>query len=208
MTAAYPSDIAFTDIVKALQARKGSRRAYANMEYGRGWQTKITADLKAFIEAQISVFLGTANAAGQPYIQHRGGPPGFLRVLDDTTLGFVDYSGNRQYISSGNLLENPKAHLFLIDYAHRRRVKLWGTARFVENDAALIELLMPDGYDARPEQVLLFDVRAWDANCPQHIPQRFEINDVAHLLAERDARIAALEAELHTLRGGSASRRE
>ena len=201
MTDVHPSDIAFTDTVKALQSRKGSRRAYANMENGRGWQTTITPELKTFIEAQISVFLATANAAGQPYIQHRGGPPGFLRVLDESTLGFVDYSGNRQYISSGNLLENPKAHLFLIDYAHRRRVKIWGNARFVENDAALIERLMPDGYAARPEQVLLFDVRAWDANCPQHIPQRFEIADVARLLADRDARIAALEAELHALRG-------
>ena len=201
MTDVHPSDIAFTDTVKALQSRKGSRRAYANMENGRGWQTTITPELKTFIEAQISVFLATANAAGQPYIQHRGGPPGFLRVLDESTLGFVDYSGNRQYISSGNLLENPKAHLFLIDYAHRRRVKIWGNARFVENDAALIERLMPDGYAARPEQVLLFDVQAWDANCPQHIPQRFEIADVARLLADRDARIAALEAEVHALRG-------
>lgn len=201
MTDVHPSDIAFTDTVKALQSRKGSRRAYANMENGRGWQTTITPELKTFIEAQISVFLATANAAGQPYIQHRGGPPGFLRVLDESTLGFVDYSGNRQYISSGNLLENPKAHLFLIDYAHRRRVKIWGNARFVENDAALIERLMPDGYAARPEQVLLFDVRAWDANCPQHIPQRFEVADVARLLADRDARIASLEAEVHALRG-------
>lgn len=201
MTDVHPSDIAFTDTVKALQSRKGSRRAYANMENGRGWQTTITPELKTFIEAQISVFLATANAAGQPYIQHRGGPPGFLRVLDESTLGFVDYSGNRQYISSGNLLENPKAHLFLIDYAHRRRVKIWGNARFVENDAALIERLMPDGYAARPEQVLLFDVQAWDANCPQHIPQRFEIADVARLLADRDARIAALEAEVNALRG-------
>lgn len=201
MTDVHPSDIAFTDTVKALQSRKGSRRAYANMENGRGWQTTITPELKTFIEAQISVFLATANAAGQPYIQHRGGPPGFLRVLDESTLGFVDYSGNRQYISSGNLLENPKAHLFLIDYAHRRRVKIWGNARFVENDAALIERLMPDGYAARPEQVLLFDVRAWDANCPQHIPQRFEVADVARLLADRDARIAALEAEVHALGG-------
>ena len=201
MTDVHPSDIAFTDTVKALQSRKGSRRAYANMENGRGWQTTIAPELKTFIEAQISVFLATANAAGQPYIQHRGGPPGFLRVLDESTLGFVDYSGNRQYISSGNLLENPKAHLFLIDYAHRRRVKIWGNARFVENDAALIERLMPDGYAARPEQVLLFDVRAWDANCPQHIPQRFEVADVARLLADRDARIAALEAEVHALRG-------
>lgn len=201
MTDVHPSDIAFTDTVKALQSRKGSRRAYANMENGRGWQTTITPELKTFIETQISVFLATANAAGQPYIQHRGGPPGFLRVLDESTLGFVDYSGNRQYISSGNLLENPKAHLFLIDYAHRRRVKIWGNARFVENDAALIERLMPDGYAARPEQVLLFDVRTWDANCPQHIPQRFEVADVARLLADRDARIASLEAEVHALGG-------
>lgn len=208
MTAAFPSDIAFTDTVKTLQSRKGSRRAYANMENGRGWQTTITPELKVFIEEQISVFLGTANAAGQPYIQHRGGPPGFLRVLDDTTLGFVDYSGNRQYISSGNLLENPKAHLFLIDYAHRRRVKMWGTARFIADDAALVERLMPDGYDARPEQVLLFELHAWDANCPQHIPQRFEIDDVARLLTERDARIAALEAELLALREASGLRRE
>lgn len=201
MATVHPSDIAFTDTVKALQSRKGSRRAYANMENGRGWQTTITPELKLFIETQISAFLATANAAGQPYIQHRGGPPGFLRVLDETTIGFVDYSGNRQYISSGNLLENPKAHLFLIDYAHRRRVKLWGNARFVENDAALIERLMPEDYAARPEQVLLFDVRAWDANCPQHIPQRFEVADVARLLAERDARIAALEADVRALRG-------
>ncbi len=208
MTAAFPSDIAFTDTVKTLQSRKGSRRAYANMENGRGWQTTITPELKVFIEEQISVFLGTANAAGQPYIQHRGGPPGFLRVLDDTTLGFVDYSGNRQYISSGNLLENPKAHLFLIDYAHRRRVKMWGTARFIADDAALVERLMPDGYDARPEQVLLFELHAWDANCPQHIPQRLGIDDVARLLTERDARIAALEAELFALREGNLSRRE
>jgi uncharacterized protein len=205
MSTAYPSDIAFTDTVKALQARKGSRRAYANMESGRGWQTRITAELKAFIETQISVFLATANAAGQPYVQHRGGPPGFLRVLDETTLGFVDYSGNRQYISSGNLLENPKAHLLLIDYAHRRRVKVWGNARFVEDDAALIESLMPEDYAARPEQALLFDVHAWDSNCPQHIPQRFEIADIAGLLAERDERIAVLEAALHTLRGNDTS---
>lgn len=207
MTGTFPSDIAFTDTVKAIQSRKGSRRAYANMELGRGWQTRITPDLKAFIEAQISVFLGTANAAGQPYIQHRGGPPGFLRVLDDATLGFVDYSGNRQYISTGNLLENPKAHLFLIDYAHRRRVKIWGTARVVDYEATLIERLMPDDDDARPEQVLLFDVHAWDANCPQHIPQRFEVADVAGLLVERDTRIAALEAELRALRGDTASSR-
>jgi hypothetical protein len=203
MTPVHASDVAFTDTVKRLQTRKGSRRAYAHMERTRGWKTTITPDLRAFIEAQISIFLATANGEGQPYIQHRGGPPGFLRVLDDRTIGFADYSGNRQYISSGNLLENPRAHLFLIDYAHRRRVKLWGTARMVENDPALIERLMPEDYDARPEQALLFQVQAWDANCPQHIPQRFEAADVAHALAERDRKIAALEAELRAIRAGA-----
>ena len=190
------SDIAFTPTVKELQARKGSRRAYASMEARGGWETGITPELQAFIGEQRSLFLATVNAEGQPYIQHRGGPPGFLRVLDAQTLGFVDFSGNRQFISSGNLLENPKAHLFLIDYRQRRRVKIWGEARMVEATPELLARLMPEGYPARPEQVLLFTVHAWDANCPQHIPQRFEAADVAAALAKRDARIAELEAEL------------
>jgi predicted pyridoxine 5'-phosphate oxidase superfamily flavin-nucleotide-binding protein len=190
------SDIAFTPTVKALQARRGSRRAYANMEARSGWETDITPELAQFIAEQRSVFLATVNAEGQPYIQHRGGPPGFLRVLDAHTLGFVDFTGNRQYISSGNLLENPKAHLFLIDYRQRRRVKLWGEARMVEATPELLAQLMPEGYKARPEQVLLFTVRAWDANCPQHIPPRFEAEDVLAALQEKDRRIAQLEAEL------------
>lgn len=194
------SDIAFTPTVKELQARKGSRRAYANMEARGGWETGITPELQAFIGEQRSVFLATVNAEGQPYIQHRGGPPGFLRVLDAQTLGFVDFSGNRQYISSGNLLENPKAHLFLIDYRQRRRVKIWGEARMVEATPELLARLMPEGYNARPEQVLLFTVHAWDANCPQHIPARFEAEDVLAALQEKDRRIASLEAELERLR--------
>ncbi len=199
----YSSDIAFTDTVKSLQTRKGSRRAYARMEASGAWQRTIDATLKTFIEAQISVFLATANAAGQPYIQHRGGPPGFLRVLDAQTLGMVDFSGNRQFITQGNLIENPKMHLFLIDYAQRRRVKLWGTAKIVEHDNALIDALMPEAYSAHPEQVLLVSVHAWDANCPQHIPQRFEAEVVARALADKDRRIEALEAELHALRAQS-----
>ena len=198
----YSSDIAFTETVKALQADKGSRRAYARMEQGGSWQSTISADLAAFIGQQRSVFLATVNADGQPYIQHRGGPPGFVRVLDEQTLGFVDYVGNRQYISSGNLLENPKAHLFLIDYQQRSRVKVWGEARMVEATADLLERLMPTGYKARPEQVLLFTVNAWDANCPQHIPPRFEAGDVQAALQEKDERIAALEARLRELQGG------
>jgi predicted pyridoxine 5'-phosphate oxidase superfamily flavin-nucleotide-binding protein len=196
----YSSDVAFTPTVKAIQARKGSRKGYAGMEERGSWQTRITPDLAAFIEAQISVFLGTANAEGQPYIQHRGGPPGFLRVLDETTIGLADFSGNRQYITQGNLADNPKAFLFLIDYANRQRVKIWGEAKMVE-DKDLIARLMPADYKARPEQALIFTVAAWDMNCPQHIPQRFEAADVAAALAKRDERIAALEAELATLRG-------
>jgi uncharacterized protein len=198
----YPSDVAFSPAVKAIQSRKGSRRGYAQMEDGGSWETRITEDLKAFIEAQTSVFLGTANAVGQPYIQHRGGPAGFLRVIDDKTIGFVDFAGNRQYITAGNLTDNPQAYLFLIDYAHRRRIKIWGTARVVEGDAELTQSLRPQGYRARAEQVILFTVAAWDANCPQHIPQRFEAADVAAALMARDQRIAELEAEVARLRAG------
>ena len=194
------SDIAFTPSVKAIQSRKGSRSAYARMEAQGGWATAISAELAAFIARQESAFLATANADGQPYIQHRGGPPGFLQVLDEHTIAFADFNGNRQYISSGNLADNPKAHLFLIDYATRQRVKLWGTARVVSDDRALIERLMPAGYPAKSEQVILFTVLAWDANCPQHIPQRLDARDVAAALQSRDRKIAELEAEIRRLK--------
>lgn len=196
----HTSDIAFTPVVKAIQARKGSRAAYARMENGAGWSDAIGPELAEFIAAQTSVFLATVNGEGQPYIQHRGGPPGFLRVLDEHTIAFADYRGNRQFISQGNLGENAKAHLFLIDYRHQRRVKIWGEARVVEDDPALLATLMPAGYRARGEQVIVFRVMAWDANCPQHIPQRFEAAEVRQLLEKRDRRIAALEAELAALR--------
>lgn len=194
------SDIAFTPTVKAVQARKGSREAYARMEAHGGWREAIDGELAAFIGAQTSLFLGTANAEGQPYIQHRGGPPGFLKVLDAHTLGLADFSGNRQYITLGNLADNPKAFLFLIDYANRRRFKLWGSARVVEGDAALNERLAVPGYKARVEQAILFHVEAWDANCPQHIPMRFGAADVAAALEDREARIAELEAEVARLK--------
>ncbi len=200
MDTGYSSDVAFTRAVKAVQERKGSRAIYARQEEMGSWKTRITSELKMFIEAQTSVFLATANAQGQPYIQHRGGPPGFLRVLDEATLGFVDFVGNRQYITLGNLAENPKAHLFLIDYAHRKRVKVWGEARVIEDDPVLTTQLMPKGYKARPSQVILFSVLAWDANCPQHIPQRLDAADVATALAGRDRRIAELEAQVALLR--------
>jgi predicted pyridoxine 5'-phosphate oxidase superfamily flavin-nucleotide-binding protein len=199
----YSSDVAFTPSVKALQSRRGSRDAYGRMEARGGWQTRVTPDLAGFIAAQTSVFLATVNAEGHPYIQHRGGPRGFLRVLDDKTIGVADFAGNRQYITQGNLADNPKAHLFLIDYVHGKRVKIWGDARVVEDDAELITRLMPEDYEARPEQAILFTVLAWNANCPQHIPQRFDAADVVAALAERDKRIAALESEVRRLRDKS-----
>jgi predicted pyridoxine 5'-phosphate oxidase superfamily flavin-nucleotide-binding protein len=196
----YSSDVAFTPAVKVIQARKGSRKAYAHVEQNGGWRTEVDDDLATFLANADSLFLATASADGQPYMQHRGGPKGFVKVLDNHTLGFADYSGNRQYITQGNLAENPKAHIFIMDYAHRRRVKLWGTARVVEDDPALLTSLMPAGYKARPEQVILFSIAAWDTNCPQHIPQKFDAGDVAAALAGRDTRIAELEAELTALK--------
>jgi len=201
------SDIAFTSTVKAVQARKGSREAYARMEAHGGWRQAIDEDLAAFIALQRSFFLATANAEGQPYIQHRGGPAGFLRVLDEHTLGLADFSGNRQYITQGNLQDNPKAFLFLIDYVNRRRIKVWGTAEVVEGDEALNARLAVPGYKARVEQAILFHVEAWSANCPQHIPQRFEAADVMTAITMRDARIAELEAEVERLSGRGPSAR-
>jgi predicted pyridoxine 5'-phosphate oxidase superfamily flavin-nucleotide-binding protein len=200
------SDVAFTPTVKAIQARKGSREAYARMDAHGGWSTTVDDELAAFIAAQTSFFLGTANADGQPYIQHRGGPPGFLRVLDEHTLGLADFSGNRQYLTQGNLQDNPKAFLFLVDYVNRRRFKLWGTAEVVEGDEALNARLAVPGYKARVEQAILFHLEAWDANCPQHIPQRFEAADVMTAIVLRDARIAELEAEVERLSQGGGSR--
>ncbi|GEO02314.1 pyridoxamine 5'-phosphate oxidase [Novosphingobium sediminis] len=190
-----PTDVAFTASVKAAQARKGSRVIYEGMEMGRSLE-----DLAPFISAVRSFYLATASAEGQPYIQHRGGPPGFLHVIDDQTLAFADFKGNQQFISTGNLAENPRAYIFLMDYARRQRIKIWGTARVVEGDAALEQRLMPEGYRARPEQVILFEVAAWDSNCPQHIPQMFHADDVRKALEERDEKIAMLEAEVASLR--------
>lgn len=197
MAAVPPSsDVAFTAAVKAVQERRGSRRAYRRLEEKGGWRTTVTADLAQFIAECDSLYFATCNGEGQPYIQHRGGPKGFLRVIDEKTLGFADYSGNRQYITTGNLAENDRAFLFLPDYAQRQRIKIWGRARIVEDDAALIARLMPQGYRAEAEQAILFTIAAWDANCPQHIPQKF---DAAHLDALY-ARTAALEAEIVRLR--------
>lgn len=189
-------DIAFTPAVKAAQTRRGSREGYARMEARGTARTAADASLKKFIVNTRSFYIATASSDGQPYIQHRGGPPGFLQVLDDQTLAFADFSGNKQYISTGNLDENPKAMIFIMDYRTRHRAKIWGTAKVVENDDALIEKLMPDNYVARAEAVVVFTVESWDTNCPQHIPLMIFAEDVESL-AER---IAALEAENARLR--------
>jgi predicted pyridoxine 5'-phosphate oxidase superfamily flavin-nucleotide-binding protein len=196
----YASDIAFTPAVKAIQARKGSRLGYSRMEQRGSWETQITPELRDFIAAQTSIYIATANAQGQPYIQHRGGPAGFLRVLDAHTLAFVDYAGNKQYISAGNLSENRKAQLFLMDYENRQRVKIWGEAQVIEGDEGLIAQLTSAGYAATPEQVIVFTIKAWDANCPQHIPVRLDAENVKSALDKRDQRIQELEARLVQLR--------
>jgi predicted pyridoxine 5'-phosphate oxidase superfamily flavin-nucleotide-binding protein len=199
----YSSDVAFTPTVKGIQARKGSREAYAHVEERGGWRTEIDEDLAMRLSDASSIYLATASADGQPYIQHRGGPKGFIRILDKNTIALADYAGNQQYITQGNLSENAKAYIFIMDYARRRRVKLWGEAKVIEDDPALLRSLMPKGYRARPEQAILFKIAAWDTNCPQHIPQKFDAADVAAALAARDSRIAELEAELTALKGQS-----
>jgi predicted pyridoxine 5'-phosphate oxidase superfamily flavin-nucleotide-binding protein len=195
-----PSDIAFTPAVKAIQEQKGSRRAYAGMERRHGWKTSVTPDLADFLADLDMFYLGTANAAGQPYIQYRGGPPGFLKVIDERTLGFADFGGNRQYITLGNLSENPKAFLFLMDYANSRRVKLWGTARMIENDPNLLERLRDPTYPGQVERAILFTIETWDINCPQHIHKRFSQRQIAPVIEELQDRVRQLEEELAQVR--------
>lgn len=199
----YSSDVAFTPSVKAAQHRRGSRKSYARVEQNGGWQQKITAELREFISQRDSFYLGTASKDGQPYIQHRGGPQGFLQVLDDHTLAFADFVGNAQYISIGNLDENDKAFIFLMDYANRRRIKVWGTAQYVEGDQPLMDRLADEDYGGRVERAIVFDVQAWDINCPQHIKPRFTDEDLAPTIGEYQRRIGELESELHRLKGPS-----
>lgn len=196
----YSSDIAFTPSVKAIQTEKGSRSNYAHMEQGGGWETTVTPELRSFLAELDMFYLGTANAQGQPYIQYRGGSAGFLRVVDSQTLGFGDFAGNRQYITLGNIAENPKAFIFLMDYARSRRIKLWGKLRMVEGDAKLLEQLRDDAYPGKVERALLFEIEAWDVNCPQHIHRRFSQTQIAPVIEQLQARIAELEAQLQELK--------
>lgn len=166
------SDLAFTPAVKQAQRERGSRDSYQAMVTRRDFQGEITPELAEFVAQRDSIYLGTASADGQPYIQHRGGPVGFVKVLDAHRLAFADYAGNRQYISLGNLSENPRAFMFLMDYARRRRIKVWGRAEFIEHDAELLRRVSDPEYGARVQRVLVFTVEAWDINCPQHITPR------------------------------------
>lgn len=181
------------------------RASYAKVEEGRGWQTTVTSELKVFLAGLDMFYLGTANAQGQPYIQYRGGSPGFLKVIDNRTLGFADFGGNRQYITLGNLAENPKAFIFLIDYVNSRRIKLWGNAKVVEGDAALEERLRDPDYPGRVERVILFEIEAWDVNCPQHIHKRFPQREVAPVVEQLHRRVQELKAQLATLRQADTS---
>ncbi|MBS0265549.1 MAG: pyridoxamine 5'-phosphate oxidase family protein [Planctomycetes bacterium] len=196
----FSSDIAFTPVVKNLQTDKGSRAAYAHMEASGSWETSVTPELAAFLADLDMFYLATANAEGQPYIQYRGGSPGFLRVVDEKTLGFADFGGNRQYITLGNLSENPQAFIFLMDYVRSRRIKLWGRARVVEGDAALMERLRDVSYPGKVERAILFEIEAWDVNCPQHIHKRFPQKQVAPIIEQLQAKIADLESQLKDLK--------
>jgi len=189
----------FTEAVKAQQSLRGSREGYARFEAKRGWRREVTPDLAEFIAARQSIYLGTASADGQPYIQHRGGPKGFLKVLGPHSLGFADFGGNRQYISLGHLSENPKATIFLMDYANRQRIKIWGRAEVREGDADLMERLALPDYQVKPERAILFDIAAWDINCPQHIPRLHDDEAMAAVIGKLQGRIAELEAEVARL---------
>lgn len=196
----YTSDIAFTPAVKALQEAYGSRKAYARMEQKRGWLSELTSPISDFIENRDSFYMGTSNKEGQPYIQHRGGAPGFLKVLDPKTIAFADFSGNQQFISIGNLSENPKVFLFLMDYPSRTRVKIWGEAQVDSKNSKLMESLAIEGYSAEVERVIIIKIRAVDVNCPQHIIQRFSADEVNKIVDPLKERIAELEQKLNKIK--------
>ncbi len=199
------SNLVFTPAVQKAQAERGSAKAYAQRT-AEGFPDKVTPELAIFIAEQDTAFLATANAQGAPYIQHRGGPKGFIKVIDERTLGFADYKGNRQYITLANLSENPHAYLFLIDPARRQRIKLWGRARVVEDDPALVERLFDKGYKARAERAILFTIEAWDVNCSSHIVTRFTEEEIGEALATVQTKIAGLEAENARLRAALADK--
>lgn len=189
-------EIAFTAEVKEAQAERGSRETYERYINNGAANDKITPQLKEFIAEIDGFYLGTVQSNGYPYIQFRGGEKGFLQVLDEKTLGFADYSGNLQYITVGNLSAEDKAFIFLMDYRHRKRVKIWGKAKYIEGDEALIERLRTPDYPAKIERVILFELEAYSENCPQHIPIRYSQTEVDAIIEPLQARIVELEQQL------------
>lgn len=171
-----PDEVMFSPAVRSEQTGRGSRDAYARRAAAGCFARELSADVMAFIAQRDSAYLATASADGQPYVQHRGGPPGFLQILDEHTLAFLDYPGNKQFISVGHLAENERAFMFLMDYANARRLKLWGRAQ-VSNDPELIASLMPCAGSRRVEHAIVFTVLAWDWNCSQHIPRLVPVGD-------------------------------
>jgi predicted pyridoxine 5'-phosphate oxidase superfamily flavin-nucleotide-binding protein len=193
------SDVAFTPIVKSIQSERGSREYYAKVETRGGFRTEVTEDLTELLSKVNTAYLATSNSVGQPYAQHRGGPKGFIRMIDDKTLAFADFVGNYPYVTIGNLAENPKAFLFLMDYANRRRIKIWGRA-WISQDPVLVASLTPKDYRARVEQAILFEIEAWDINCKQHIPRLLDATEVEVIVNELSLRIAELEVQNASLR--------
>jgi predicted pyridoxine 5'-phosphate oxidase superfamily flavin-nucleotide-binding protein len=195
-----PEDVLFSAGVKAEQTRLGSRPSFE----GRDWKTEITDDLRQFLGVIDTFFLATASADGRPYIQHRGGPPGFLKTIGSHTLAFADFAGNRQYITLGHLKENDRAHIFILHFATQQRVKLWGRARVIENDLELMERLVDPAYKARPQRAVVFTLEAWDINCTQHIVPRYSEAEIAPGVNKLVARIKELEEEVARLKGSAA----
>lgn len=199
------SERVFTPAARQAQAERGSSKHY-EQRIAEGFPDSVTPELAAFIAEQDTAFLATATADGAPYVQHRGGPKGFIKVIDDHTLGFADYRGNRQYITLANLSENDRAYLFLLDPARRQRIKLWGRARVIEDDPALIERLFDRGYKARPERAILFTIEAWDVNCSSHIVTRFTEAELEQAFSAVQAKVAELQSENARLRAALAER--
>ena len=193
-----PEDVLFSPAVKAEQERLGSRPMFENRE----WKTEITDDLRQFLAAIDTFFFATASADGRPYIQHRGGPPGFLKTIGSHTLAFADFAGNRQYITLGHLKENDRAHIFILHFATQQRLKLWGRARVIENDTELMERLVDPAYKARPQRAIVFTLEAWDVNCNQHIIARYSEAEMAPAVNKLIARIRELEEEVARLKAG------
>jgi predicted pyridoxine 5'-phosphate oxidase superfamily flavin-nucleotide-binding protein len=192
----YTSDIAFTTTVKEFQEKFNSRKSYERMEQFGGWQSEVTPELKYFLSTIDSFYLGTSNAEGQPYIQHRGGPKGFLKILDNKRLIIADYAGNKQFISIGNLKENNKGFIFLMDYPNRTRIKIWVTINVIFDDKELLDSLADPLYKARVERAMVFTIDAWDANCTQHIKQRFTSEDIDEITKPLRNKIKELEEKL------------